>query len=99
MALVVPVLMTVMTGLITFAMAYQQPGDADAGGWFCRAIPLAQIRTSTSVSLRLTYTALKNAAPGLNPATITMTCDLEQERQLKRTPARVVKRNWFRAHR
>ncbi len=72
MALVVPVLMTVMTGLITFAMAYSNQvtltqAVGSAGQY------LAQIRTSTSNPCADTYTALTNAAQGLNPATITMT--------------------------
>jgi Flp pilus assembly protein TadG len=72
MALVVPVLMTVMTGLITFAMAFADQvtltqAVGSAGQY------LAQIRTSTTDPCADTYTALKNAAPGLNPAAITMT--------------------------
>lgn len=72
MALVVPVLMTVMTGLITFAMAFSNQvtltqAVGTAGQY------LSQIRTSTSNPCADTFTALKNAAPGLNSANITMT--------------------------
>jgi Flp pilus assembly protein TadG len=71
MALVVPPLMAVMTGLITFAMAFSNQltlttAVGTAGQY------LSQIRTSTSNPCADTYTALTNAAPGLNPAAITM---------------------------
>jgi Flp pilus assembly protein TadG len=71
MALVVPVLMTVMTGLITFAMAFSNQvtltqAVGTAGQY------LSQIRTSTTDPCADTFNALKNAAPGLNSATITM---------------------------
>ncbi|MGC1463355.1 MAG: TadE/TadG family type IV pilus assembly protein [Terracidiphilus sp.] len=71
MALVVPALLTVMTGLITFAMAFNNQltlttAVGSAGQY------LSQIRTSTSNPCADTYAALTNAAPGLNPANITM---------------------------
>jgi len=72
MALVVPVLMTVMTGLITFAMAYasqvQLTQAVGSAGQY-----LAQIRTSTTNPCADTYTALTNAAQGLTASAITMT--------------------------
>jgi Flp pilus assembly protein TadG len=72
MALVVPPLMAVMTGLITFAMAFSNQvtltqAVGTAGQY------LSQIRTSTTDPCADTYSALTKAAPNLNPASITMT--------------------------
>lgn len=71
-ALTVPVLLGVLTGIITFGIAYSNQltltQAVGAAGQY-----LAQIRTSTSNPCADTFTALKNAAPGLTAANITMT--------------------------
>lgn len=71
-ALTVPVLLGVLTGIITFGLAYSNQitltqAVGSAGQY------LAQIRTSTSDPCADTWTALKSAAPGLVAANITMT--------------------------
>ena len=76
-ALTVPVLLGVMTGIITFAIAYSNQltltqAVGSAGQY------LAQIRTSTTNPCADTFTALKNAAPGLNSAKISHDGDHER---------------------
>lgn len=71
-ALTVPVLLAVMTGIITFGIAYSHQltltqAVGSAGQY------LAQIRTSTTDPCADTFSALKNAAPGLNASNISMT--------------------------
>ncbi len=71
MALTAPVLMLLFTGLITFAMAYKNQivltqATGVAGQY------LAQIRTTSTNPCSDVFTALKNAAPGLNSASISV---------------------------
>lgn len=71
-ALTVPVLLGVLTGIITFGIAFSNQltltqAVGSAGQY------LSQIRTSTTNPCADTFTALKNAAPGLTSANITMT--------------------------
>jgi len=71
MALTAPALLLLFTGLITFAMAYKNQivltqATGVAGQY------LAQIRTTSTNPCSDVYTALKNAAPGLNSANITV---------------------------
>lgn len=71
-ALTVPVLLGVMTGIITFGIAYSNQltltqAVGSAGQY------LAQIRTSTTDPCASTFTALKNAAPSLKSSDISMT--------------------------
>lgn len=71
-ALTVPVLLGVMTGIITFGIAFSNQltltQAVGAAGQY-----LSQIRTSTTNPCADTFTALKNAAPGLNSANIALT--------------------------
>lgn len=71
MALTAPALLLLFTGLITFAMAYKNQivltqATGVAGQY------LAQIRTSSTNPCSDVFTALKNAAPGLNSANISV---------------------------
>lgn len=70
-ALTVPVLLGVLTGIITFGIAYSNQltltQAVGAAGQY-----LAQIRTSTTDPCADAFTALKNAAPGLKSANINM---------------------------
>ena len=71
MALTAPALMLLFTGLITFAMAYKNQivltqATGVAGQY------LAQIRTTSTNPCSDVFSALKNAAPGLNSANISV---------------------------
>jgi Flp pilus assembly protein TadG len=71
MALTAPALLLLFTGLITFAMAYKNQivltqATGVAGQY------LSQIRTTSTNPCSDVFTALKNAAPGLNSANITV---------------------------
>jgi Flp pilus assembly protein TadG len=71
-ALVMPVMLLVMTGIFSFAVAInhqQQLTQAvGAGGQY-----LQQIRTSTTDPCKDTFTAITSAAPNLTSASITLT--------------------------
>jgi Flp pilus assembly protein TadG len=71
-ALVLPVMLLVMTGIFTFAVAInhqeQLTQAVGAGGQY-----LQQIRTSTTDPCKDTFTAITNAAPNLTSANITLT--------------------------
>jgi Flp pilus assembly protein TadG len=74
-ALIVPALLGVMTGIITFGIAFSNQltltqAVGSAGQY------LAQIRTSSTNPCADVFTALKNAAPGLTSANITLTTTL-----------------------
>ncbi len=74
-ALTVPVLLGVLTGLITFGVAYSNQltltqAVGSAGQY------LSQIRTSTTDPCKDTFNALTKAAPSLTPANITFTMTL-----------------------
>jgi Flp pilus assembly protein TadG len=71
-ALTVPVLLGVLTGIVTFGLAFSNQltltqAVGSAGQY------LAQIRTSTTDPCADTWKALKNGAPGLTAASISMT--------------------------
>jgi Flp pilus assembly protein TadG len=71
-ALTVPVLLGVLTGICTFGIAYSNQltltqAVGTAGQY------LAQIRTTSTDPCSDVYTALKNAAPGLTPSKVTLT--------------------------
>ena len=74
-ALTVPALLGVLTGIITFGVAYSNQltltQAVGTGGQY-----LAQIRTSTTDPCKDVFTAIKNAAPSLTPANIAMTLTL-----------------------
>jgi Flp pilus assembly protein TadG len=69
---VAPFLLILLTGLFTFGIAYINDmtliNAVGAGGQ-----QLQTIRTTTTDPCKDTFTAITNAAPGLNPAKITMT--------------------------
>ena len=71
-ALVLPVMLLVMTGIFSFAMAFyrqeQLTQAVGAGGQY-----LQQIRTSTTDPCKDTFTAITNAAPSLTSSNITLT--------------------------
>jgi Flp pilus assembly protein TadG len=74
-ALTVPALLAILTGIVSFGIAFSNQltltqAVGSAGQY------LSQIRTSTTDPCAATYSALTNAAPGLNPANITMTVTL-----------------------
>jgi Flp pilus assembly protein TadG len=71
MALTLPLMLALLMGLSSFGIAYKNQivltqATGVAGQY------LAQIRTSTSDPCADVFTALKNAAPGLTPASITV---------------------------
>ncbi len=71
-ALVTPALLGLLTGIIAFGLAYSNQltltqATGTAGQY------LAQIRTSTTDPCADVFTALKNAAPGLSAAKISVT--------------------------
>jgi Flp pilus assembly protein TadG len=71
-ALTVPILLGVLTGICTFGIAYSNPltltpGVGTAGQY------LAQIRTTSTDPCSDVFTALKNAAPGLKSTSISLT--------------------------
>jgi Flp pilus assembly protein TadG len=70
-ALTVPVLLGILTGIVTFGFAYSNQltltQATGAAGQY-----LAQIRTSTTDPCADAFTALKNAAPGLKSSNINM---------------------------
>jgi Flp pilus assembly protein TadG len=71
MALTVPLMLALLVGMSSFGIAYKnQIVLTQATG--IAAQYLAQIRTSTSDPCSDVFTALKNAAPGLTPANITL---------------------------
>lgn len=72
MALTVPVLLGVLTAIASFGVAFSNQltltqGVGSAGQY------LAQIRTSTTNPCADVFSALKNAAPTLTPASISLT--------------------------
>jgi Flp pilus assembly protein TadG len=74
-ALAVPALLGVFTGIVAFGLAYSNQvtltqGVGAAGQY------LTQIRTSTTDPCLDTFNALKSAAPSLTPASITYTVTL-----------------------
>jgi Flp pilus assembly protein TadG len=76
MALTAPALLAIMTGLVTFGMAYSNQltltQAVGTGGQY-----LSQIRTSTTNPCADVFTAIKNAAPGLNSTNIAVTVTMD----------------------